>query len=69
MRIEPGSRKTTARFCTGKCRAAGSRMSKAQDFGGLLQRMKQAELALHAAADDLAEYRIAIELKVGRLAP
>ena len=44
-------------------------MSKAQDFGGLLQRMKQAELALHAAADDLAEYRIAIELKVGRLAP
>jgi hypothetical protein len=44
-------------------------MSKAQDFEGLLQRMKQAELALHAAADDLAEYRKGIEAKIGKVAP
>jgi hypothetical protein len=28
--------------------------------------MRAAELALHAAADDLAEYRTAIEVKIGR---
>jgi hypothetical protein len=28
--------------------------------------MKLAELALHQAADELAEYRIAIEVKIGR---
>jgi hypothetical protein len=58
-------RKTSARFCSGKCRAAASRISKAQDFNGLLQRMWRAEQALHAAADDLAEYRVAIEVKIG----
>jgi hypothetical protein len=62
-------RKATARFCSGRCRAAGSRMSKAQDFEGLLERMKQAELALHQAADDLADYRKSIELKIGKVAP
>ena len=59
-------RKATAKFCSGRCRAAGSRMSKAQDFEGLLDRMKVAEAALHKAADDLAEFRVGIEMKLGK---
>jgi hypothetical protein len=31
--------------------------------------MHRAELALHAAADDLADYRRSIELKIGKVAP
>jgi len=41
-------------------------MSKAQDFEGLLQRLAKAEQALHAAADELGEYRIAIEVRLGK---
>jgi hypothetical protein len=59
-------RKASARFCSGRCRAAASRISRARDFEGLLQRMAKAEQALHAAADDLAEYRVTIEVKIGR---
>lgn len=42
-------------------------MSRAQDFEGLLQRMKLAEATLHKAAKDLAEFRVGIEMKAGKV--
>lgn len=60
-------RKNSAKFCSGKGRAAGSRLRKAHDFEGVLERVKLAEAALHAAADDLAEFRVGIEMKIGKV--